>query len=186
MDFRERLILCVEPKQDADYITRDYLDLQLYVRLMVTGNSSIRAYDGILSVWGITEDELFDVAKENTKKDSAAANVFELFSRVFECGHEDDAPELLVLTNSYQSYGAGVIAVPDCMGKVADIKGKDLYILPSSIHELMVTPDNGVLGPSELRAIVKDVNDTQVSPEDLLSYNVYKYSRSSGEISVCS
>lgn len=181
-DFRERLILCVEPKQDADYITRDYLDLQLYVRLMVTESSSIRAHDGILSVWGMTENELFDAARENTKMDSVVVNVFEL--ERFE--DEDGAPELLVLTNSYESYGAGIIAVPDFMGKVSDMEGKDLYILPSSIHELMVTPDNGVLGPSELRAIVKDVNDTQVSPEERLSYNVYKYSRSSGEISICS
>lgn len=183
-DFRERLILCVEPKQDADYITRDYLDLQLYVRLMVTESSSIRVHGGLLCVWEMTEDELFDVARENTKMSSVAVNVFGL--ERFEDEDEDDMPELLTLINSYQLYGAGVVAVPDFMKKVADMEGKDLYVLPSSVHELMVVPDDGVLEPKRLRAIVKDVNDTQVLPEERLSYNVYKYSRKNGEISICS
>ena len=55
-----------------------------------------------------------------------------------------------------------------------------LYILPSSIHEVLAI---AMGDPDELRQLVCEVNDTQVVPQERLSYNVYKYERG-GELEI--
>ena len=81
-------------------------------------------------------------------------------------------------------YGAGYLALKTKIEELSSIFGRDLYILPSSIHEVLVTPDNGLYEVEDLKKMVKEVNDTEVSPEERLSYSVYKYSRRDAEIKV--
>ena len=71
------------------------------------------------------------------------------------------------------------------MGRVSGFFKQDFWILPSSIHEVVLLPD-GKYGEKaeELAVIVKDINDTQLAPEEILSYHVYRYSRLTGEISI--
>ena len=52
-----------------------------------------------------------------------------------------------------------------------------IIVLPSSIHELLILPDNGSMQLSELEAMVREVNATQVAPEDRLSDKVQYYDR---------
>ena len=61
------------------------------------------------------------------------------------------------------------------MDKAAEKAGGDFYILPSSIHEILIIPDNGKMGLKDLENMVKEVNATQVSPADKLTDNVYHY-----------
>lgn len=63
------------------------------------------------------------------------------------------------------------------MEKVAELLGTNYYVLPSSIHELLILPDNGSMQLSELEAMVREVNATQVAPEDRLSDKVQYYDR---------
>ena len=58
------------------------------------------------------------------------------------------------------------------MDKAAERVGGDFFILPSSIHEILIVPDNGKM---ELEAMVKEVNATQVAPADKLTDSVYHY-----------
>ena len=53
--------------------------------------------------------------------------------------------------------------------------GGDFFILPSSIHECLIAPDNGEMKYEDLQAMVKDVNATQVDPADKLTDSVYHY-----------
>ena len=58
--------------------------------------------------------------------------------------------------------------------KYFDILEQDLYIFPSSVHEVLVVPiftDQ----KEELKSIVRDINRTEVSKEERLSDNVYRY-----------
>ena len=71
--------------------------------------------------------------------------------------------------------GAGVIAYEDFMNQAAERVGGDFFILPSSRHEVLLVPDDGTKSLKELEAMVKDVNATQVSPEDKLTDSVYHY-----------
>ena len=72
-------------------------------------------------------------------------------------------------------HGAGVLAYQDFMDQAAERVGGDFFILPSSIHEVLIVPDNGNMSLSDLEAMVKEVNATQVAPEDKLTDSVYHY-----------
>lgn len=61
------------------------------------------------------------------------------------------------------------------MDQAAEKLGGDFYILPSSIHEILLVPDNGDKTADDLRDMVREVNATQVSPEEKLTDNVYHY-----------
>ena len=72
--------------------------------------------------------------------------------------------------------GKGVLrSQTEEMDQAAERAGGDFYILPSSIHEILIVPDNGKMGLSDLENMVKEVNATQVAPEDKLTDNVYHY-----------
>lgn len=64
---------------------------------------------------------------------------------------------------------------------LAEKYGTDLYILPSSIHELIAVPAYGEESDN-LAGIVKEVNRSAVLPEDKLSDTVYRYCRAKGII----
>ena len=72
-------------------------------------------------------------------------------------------------------HGAGVLAYQDFMDQAAERVGGDFYILPSSLHEVLLVPDNGQMQLSDLEAMVKEVNATQVDPVDKLTDSVYHY-----------
>ena len=57
-----------------------------------------------------------------------------------------------------------------------------LIILPSSVHEVILVPDDGITGKEFYTDMVKEVNDAQVEPEERLSYNVYYYDRVLGKV----
>ena len=60
--------------------------------------------------------------------------------------------------------------------------GGDFFILPSSIHELLVVPKQDGMELSDLEAMVKEVNATQVAPEEKLSDHVYEYDAKEKEL----
>lgn len=55
------------------------------------------------------------------------------------------------------------------------VGGQSFFILPSSIHELLIIPDNGNFDLKSLEHMVKEVNATTVDPADQLTDNVYHY-----------
>ena len=87
-------------------------------------------------------------------------------------------PPLYVLTNRSGWYGASCILYPGLLQKLAAQLGDDLFILPSSVHEVILLPVRAAGGPAELEAMVKEVNATEVDPEEVLSDSVYRYSLS--------
>ena len=55
-------------------------------------------------------------------------------------------------------------------------------MLPSSIHEVIITPDRHQFSYEELSAMVKEINETQVEAEEVLSDHAYYYDRTRGEL----
>ena len=82
---------------------------------------------------------------------------------------------MYVLTNQSKTNGAGVLVQDGVLEKVGGMIGSDFYVLPSSIHEVLIVPDNGNMRLAELEDMVREVNATQVAPEDLLSDKVQYY-----------
>lgn len=88
---------------------------------------------------------------------------------------------MYVLTGRAGAYGASVLLCPDPLDWLAEEVGTDLYILPSSVHEVIAVAAPG-MDPSALQGIVKEINRTEslISPHEVLSDSVYRYSRVEG------
>ena len=103
-----------------------------------------------------------------------------------EYGEETESEEdnrrcpLYILTNQDKCYGAISIAIPGEAEMIAENIRSDYYVLPSSIHECLILPDDGSYKTEFLNELVRSVNDTQVDPSEVLSDHVYHYSRLCG------
>ena len=58
------------------------------------------------------------------------------------------------------------------------------YIIPSSIHELLLIPTARFTERDEIKAMICEVNDTQVKPEERLSYSLYGYNKKENEVEI--
>lgn len=89
---------------------------------------------------------------------------------------ESEFPEITVVTNQGLLDGAGSILLPSVQKRMEQKYGSCFAILPSSRHEVLVAPlTDGVQEAIFYQKMVKEVNETQVSPEDFLSDHVYVY-----------
>ena len=86
---------------------------------------------------------------------------------------------LYTLTNSIHINGAALILIPDILEAIGEKAGMDYFLLPTSIHEVLIVKNDGLLTRKELKEIVYDGNRTGglTKQEDILSDNVYFYSR---------
>lgn len=148
------------------------------------GRASILVNNDLIERMGVTHEQLRADALENSPeirpaviqgmnevmKEMMGPEAYEMF------GIPDDTEEMMfIATVPDKNSGAGVLAYQDFMDQAAEKIGGDFFILPSSIHEILLVPDDGQKGADELKAMVMDVNATQVSPEERLSDNVYHY-----------
>ena len=79
-----------------------------------------------------------------------------------------------VLTNPDLHYGAGLIMNNSILRHILDKMNEDVYILPSSVHELIVLPASFVDDVKYLTDMVHSINLSCVDPKDRLSNDVYK------------
>lgn len=92
---------------------------------------------------------------------------------------------MYVLTNERRINGAACIFYDQVLRKFSRQAGGDFFILPSSIHETILLPCQEHIKTEALTAMVKEINDTEVSPLDRLSDHVYRYSARTEQISIC-
>ena len=158
----------------ANVPNRSLLDLSIIYRLMVelpdsTINSAIITND-LAEQFEMTEEELYNISKKNTPR---------LMPRALDIVSDD----FYILTNIYRTQGAAVMLYEDVLADIADEFDNNLYILPSSIHEVFAVPDY-VKGAEELRKLVSDANSALVKKNEILSDKVYFYEKKTGELSI--
>ena len=88
---------------------------------------------------------------------------------------EIDAGMPLVLTSDSGRLGASVLYYPGVAKHLGDIVGGDYFVLPSSIHEVLILPDRGHADPKELAMMVQQINEAEVSPEERLGNKVLHF-----------
>lgn len=91
---------------------------------------------------------------------------------------------LLILTNNRRYLGAACMLYRGLLEEFAKKSGRNFYILPSSVHEVILLPEDKVNRSENLLQMVLEVNRTQLAPEEVLSDAVYYYDRESDEISI--
>lgn len=146
---------------------REYLDLAVvfYVLLegSIFGTATLLVRNEHLRQWKATREEIDEAARKNTP-------------RLLPGTIEQLAEYMYVLSNKKRNMGAAAMLYPDMMGEAQRMIGENFYILPSSIHEVILIPESHGANRVQLEAMVEEINKTEVEPEDVLSDSVYYYS----------
>lgn len=172
---------------------RDFLDLAVvyFVSVEEMDFASILIHDNLLSRWGVTEEELYSCAMENMPKlfPKSFLPMTQVLRGMITDEFVDDEilakidDVIYVATNKKKVFGAAVMLYPRFLEHVREVIGSNFYIIPSSIHEILVIPETKAgLDKEELLETVQTVNSTQVSNEEILSDNVYYYNSESKKI----
>ena len=169
---------------------KEFLDFAVVYRVFINGfgeeTGSFLMNNRMLESSKISETEIDKAAKVNTLKAGfVKTSMYEMIKGVPLPMDAEESPEeeMFVLTNRRKLYGANILLYPNELKDVADRINDDLYILPSSVHELITVPVS--IGSCEdLKKTVRNVNDTVLLSDEILSYSVYRYSRKAGSIEI--
>lgn len=148
-----------------------------------------------LAVWKIKEAELFPLACENLKTllPAQMLSMQSVIRELFYSG-EKTAENLLngseiltqdfmyVITNPIRCFGAACIAYPGLLDKIAGLLKESYYILPSSIHEVILVPESRGILQNELNKMIVDVNTVQVKEEERLGDHAYFYNKDTKQL----
>ena len=186
-----------------------YLDLAITFRILAAkdalGLASSMVFDKEFEQWGITLDELYHLALFNTMRefpwqmDSLVRVVSECFGErlpeqlrkefmedVRTLDQIENRVNMYVLTNDAGLNGATSILYDNVIKNFAKVQDCNIFILPSSVHEVMLVPENAETEPQFLMDLVSEANQSAVGYIDLLSDNIYYYDRDMDEITVYS
>ena len=170
-------------------ISKEFLDLSAVVRVILKmdkeGMASMALSKGDAEILGMTEEEIYAAALANTLR-LFPPKLMNLGRYVeMSIGGKllfgEDEVTTYILTNQKEVDGAFYLMSPEVVGAIAEALEDDLYILPSSVNEvLLVRASELEDGVDELKEMVRDVNETVVSEKDILSYSVYYYDKENG------
>lgn len=146
--------------------------------------------DTLLQVWGIGAKELHEIAINNlSKKSPYFCSMLSYLTGNCDSINIDtlditDHPiPFFILSNTSHMYGAAMILNSKLMKSITDKLG-EVYIIPSSVHEVLILPKFAVSDAMELQDTIKSVNGNDVAPEDVLSNHVYEYYDETGSIAM--
>ncbi len=128
---------------------------------------------GMLRGYGISEEQLYGDALENSSRMFPAK--LDRMSSILHSSEDDDGLGMVVLTNDANSYGAAAVLYPGMLEEAAEQLGGDIYIIPSSIHEMILMPAAMVQDAERLEMTHRFLNMTEVEEKDRLSDHIYHY-----------
>lgn len=189
-----------------------FVDLAITFHCLVSNNDdeigSFIITRELMESWNLTVKELYQLAGVNTPKlfpssirtmEDVLQEVLEPIqdsSPIYEEGIEkedikqeipfqiESPHSMYILSNSSGMNGAGALLYPQVIEKFSNSIKSNVYILPSSIHEVILVPFQEEIDKSQLIQMVNEVNETQVTKEEVLSSSVYYYDRLRKEFTV--
>ena len=139
-----------------------------------------------MEAWGIDIEELYLTAIENFRKEEfIITNMTSLFPA--ELAEElEMGIDMYIFSTKKRIQGARAILRVDMLKTFADKKGCNLFILPSSVHEVLLICEEKYMCVAGLKAIVSSVNGDSdvIAAEEVLSDSVYYYDREKEEIRI--
>lgn len=158
------------------------------------GEGTILIYNSHMDNWGVDTAELMKLSIKNTPRlfPGGCCSIAEVLRDMMEYRKGKHASgdqmqwareiPMMVLTNPRKIYGAACMLYPGLLERLARKEGKSLYILPSSVHEVILLPDTSGETPQELQRMIREVNREHVAPEEVLSDNLYYFDMSEKRI----
>lgn len=136
---------------------------------------SILIRNSHMNLWKQPISVIYEMAKRNTSR--IFPPVLKPLCEYLEemTGEPMEESKILLLTNHVGVNGAAVMLYPEILKKIYEILENTYYLLPASVHELLIIPETGEEDAWGLKEMVRDVNDTQLEQDELLSYNIYHF-----------
>ena len=176
----------VSKEKNAEYLQNiphfDMADLSIIYRLNVGRDRNhdigvVTVDNQLLSSIGVSQDQF----QKDVFEQAIAGEppILKSLAEVMDMNFmgDDSEPEggLFLATNRDALYGASVIAIPGFLDQAAEKLGGSFYILPSSVHEVLLLRNDEEVNVQEMESMVQEINAAIVSPEEQLSDRVYHY-----------
>ncbi|MBD5465084.1 MAG: hypothetical protein HDR22_04605 [Lachnospiraceae bacterium] len=184
--------------EDVPYIP--YLDLAIVFYCIVFrqeyGNATILIHKEHMELWNVTEEELYEQASKNTpillpyfiksieeimgeqfEKELSGQGKKEIRETMDMVRPASEQVSMYVLSNQEKLYGAASILYPNLLKNFAIACGRDFYILPSSVHEVILVPEYDSKDLEGMSEMVKEINELEVAREEILSDHAYYYDK---------
>lgn len=179
--------------QNLPHIEKE--DLAIIYMYSMDGEFTAKITYELMRKNNLSPNKLFEIAYENMKKDNyKVKNLKDIYIADKICfltpeqvEEINNLPDMYVVTNENEFYGAPAIMNKELLQKFGKEKGYEkFYILPSSIHEIIIIPlENEINNPEELHEMVSIINNSNVmSNEKVLSYSVYLYTVAEGDFCI--
>lgn len=167
-------------------------DLAVTFQIMLHRNgyntASVEVGNEMMKIWKKDREDLWTTAMDNLfKEDFQIRDIEDMIEALADVRLDeqiDGRGLCYVLTNDVKKNGAVGIFRTDILMEVAQRLGKDLFIIPSSVHEVLLVPDDGKNEAKSLKDMIRKVNDEVVDRADLLSYELYYFSREGGVVTM--
>ncbi len=210
-DLRSRIMFRMIHTASNQVLLKDvphlpYLDLSIVFFISLERNESGQMtaliHQEHIRRWNVTVQDLWEAASHNTPleypaqiqsmtdllQEIARKNMGEHYDPelIDELLDSDEASPLYVLSNSNGLYGASCMIYQNVLKDFADRIQADLILLPSSVHEVLLTPNLPETSYEALSSMVTSINRQEVSPEEQLSNQVYLFSRKEGKLKIVS
>lgn len=142
-----------------------------------------------MEMWGTDVSTLMKISGENTPRlfPAGCKPLLEVLKDMLQerYPYGDAEIPMMVASNEGRMQGASVMLYPHFLEEVADRKEANLFIIPSSVHEVLLLPDRGDLVPGMLKELISTVNNTSVDPVEVLSDNLYYFDRQEKQVRIC-
>jgi len=144
-------------------------------------NGSFQLSNEMLERFELDKEGLYDLALKNTmelfpqKLQSMEDILLSFGMSEEELALVGGAPEMYVLSNTHNVEGATTLLYPGVLEEISKAFGKDLVVLPSSLHEVIIVPKGEGMDAADFKHMVNEVNLTQVDAHEVLSNNVYEF-----------
>jgi len=176
---------------------RKYLDLALIYYYSVpisdgmTGTLIIT--DEHLKILNVTEEELHQVAESNCER-LQPVRIRCMEDLLYDLGRKigvevfeakEFHPFMFVMTNTKGMFGATSLVFSEELESFSKRIRNSYYILPSSVHEVILVPACKEFSKDYFRSMVKEINATQLDATEVLSDNIYYFDETTGELSIC-
>ena len=190
---KDRIIYCLinynkneELLQNIPHIR--FLDLAIIYKISLepieNNCASIIIRNDLMNIWHINKEELHNRAVENTPKllpvkfrkmqDIINMNLFDI----------NDYVQMYVMTNKDNVNGASVLLYNNPIWDFAKELNEDIFIIPSSIHEVIIIKAGDTISKAYVKEMIQQVNKTELNSEEILSDNLYYMNKDTGEISI--
>lgn len=205
-EVKENIIFkVINGKRNEDFLENiphiDYLDLAIVFYCYMPdwktndGKGFMAVTNDILNMWNVDVKVLMEAAMENTPR-ILGLKIRGILSTIASyigddnlqeiAEEEDNYTPLYVATNNMATHGAGVLIYRDALRAMAAKLKADLYIIPCSVHEIIICKciEGCDFSINELKKMIYNVNRTELSEKDYLSDNLYFYNRKTGELAI--